>query len=73
MLLWVGVVKWRAAPSLLGLAAPPAGSVLCGEDDGLGMVLAVRVAFGGPGTKPNPQMCLTLVFKEGITALWWLH
>lgn len=64
------MVKWCAAPSLLGLAAQPAGSVICGEDDGLEVVLAVKVAFGGPGIKPNPQTCLTLVFKEGITALW---
>lgn len=64
------MVKGYAAPSLLGLAPQPAGSVICGEDDGLGMVLAVRVAFGGAGTKPNPQMGLTLAFKEGMTALW---
>lgn len=67
------MVKWCAAPSLLGLAAQPEGSVICGEDDGLGMVLPVGVALGGPGTKPNPEICLTLIFKEGITALWWLH
>lgn len=64
------MVRWCAAPSLLGLAAQPAGSAIRGENDGLGMVLAVRVAFAGPGTKPNPQMCLILVFKEEIAALW---
>lgn len=64
------MVKGCEAPSLLGLTAQPAGSVIHGEDDGLRMVLAVRVGFAGPGTKPNPQMCLTLVFNEGISALW---